>query len=132
MHKNNCVTFYYVYQSCPDFTIECQTWWCNCAGKSAFYFTSDVWRSLYQLLFCREFKNISVIWTLGWKFHLSILLLHYFLTNWWIMVLELLESLLSYNFFYLWGGGNDPEAIHRVIQKDCRGFNNLSYSIHLR
>jgi len=23
-------------------------------------------------------------------------------------------------------------GIHRVIQNDCRGFNNLSYTIHLR
>jgi len=25
-----------------------------------------------------------------------------------------------------------PVSIYRVIQNDCRGFNNLSYTIHLR
>jgi len=30
------------------------------------------------------------------------------------------------------GGSTDNTGIYRVIQNDCRGFNNLSYTIHLR
>ena len=30
------------------------------------------------------------------------------------------------------GGSTDYAGIYRVIQNDCRSFNNLSYTIHVR
>jgi len=29
-------------------------------------------------------------------------------------------------------GPHNRDGLYRVIQNDCRGFNNLSYTIHLR
>ena len=80
--------------------------------------------------------HVTVIWTVFVFINTQNLLLSYVLqswTSWYNCMVELITPNATNTYGgLLWRNICLLRVTYRVIQNDCQGFNNLSYTIHLR